>query len=319
MEYYLIAFIIDLIVGDPHFLPHPIKFIGNYINLIEKVTRKIAKTSFALKIAGVFLLCSTILVSMAIVYIPLQILKYFGANYYIVGVIYFSYSILSTKCLKDEALKVKEALEVSLEAARKQVAFIVGRDTNELKKDEIIKATIETVAENTTDGIIAPLLFLFLGGPILAMAYKGVSTLDSMVGYKNDKYIDYGWASAKMDDILNFIPARIAGFVMVFASFIVNLDIRASLKILLRDNNKHASPNSAWTEAAAAGALNIQLGGTHTYSGKEIYKPTIGDEYKSVDIADILEMNRLMISTSCLFMIFSWLMHMLISYSNIIS
>lgn len=314
MKYYLFAFITDLIIGDPYYFPHPIKIIGNFISGMEKQLRKLFKTPIALKIAGVILLISTVLVSMSIVYIPLQLLKSINPVYYTVGVVYFSYAILSTKCLKDEAVKVKNALEKSLETGRKQVGFIVGRETTHLSEEEVIKATIETVAENTTDGVIAPLLFLFIGGPVMAMAYKGVSTLDSMVGYKNEKYIDFGWASAKMDDVFNFIPARLAGFIMVLASAVIRFDYKRSWAIMLRDHDKHQSPNSAWTEAAAAGALNIQLGGTHTYFGKEIVKPTIGDNTKGAKVTDIIKMNQLMIVTSCIFMGVGLLVGWLVSW-----
>lgn len=303
LYYIAIAFIIDLIIGDPYFLPHPIVLIGKFISFMEKLLRKFSTNPKALKGAGVVLLITTVMFSASIVLVPLFMLRQFGEPFYIVGYVYFSYAILSTKCLKDEAVKVKKALEKSLEDGRRQVGYIVGRDTTELSKDEVIKATIETVAENTTDGIIAPLFFLFIGGPALAMAYKGVNTLDSMVGYKNEKYINFGCASAITDDILNFIPARISGFVMAGASIIAQFDFKKSLQILLRDHDKHNSPNSAWTEAAAAGALNIQLGGTHTYFGKEVYKPTIGDYTKDVAVEDIDRMNKLMLVTCCLFMV----------------
>lgn len=303
LYYIAIAFVIDLIVGDPYFLPHPIVLIGKFISFMEKCLRKVASTPKALKRAGVVLLITTVIFSASMVLIPLFLLKQIGEPFYIAAYIYFSYAILSTKCLKDEAVKVRNALEKSLADGRKQVGYIVGRDTRELSKDEVIKATIETVAENTTDGIIAPLLFLLVGGPALAMAYKGVNTLDSMVGYKNEKYIDFGCASAITDDILNFIPARISGFIMAAASMIVQFDFKKSLEILLRDHDKHSSPNSAWTEAAAAGALNIQLGGAHTYFGKEVYKPTIGDQTRNVVVEDINHMNKLMLATSCLFMV----------------
>ncbi len=303
LYYIAIAFVIDLIVGDPCFLPHPIVLIGKFISFMEKQLRKVACSPKALKRAGVVLLITTVIFSASIVLVPLFILKQIGKPLYIAAYIYFSYAILSTKCLKDEAVKVKKALEKSLEDGRRQVGYIVGRDTTELSEDEVIKATVETVAENTTDGIIAPLLFLFIGGPALAMAYKGVNTLDSMVGYKNERYIDFGSASAITDDILNFIPARVSGFVMVAASMIAQFDFKKSLEILLRDHDKHNSPNSAWTEAAAAGALNIQLGGTHTYYGKEVYKPTIGDYTKEIEVVDIDHMNKLMLVTCCLFMV----------------
>ncbi|MFZ7120680.1 MAG: adenosylcobinamide-phosphate synthase CbiB [Eubacteriaceae bacterium] len=307
MKLLLIAFILDLIFGDPYWLPHPIKLIGTFINYMEKNIRKIAKSDLSLKIYGVILLCITVVFSVLIVYVPLELLKKFGPIYYNIGFVYFSYTVLSTKCLANEAKKVMQALAVSLDEGRRRVAYIVGRDTKELQEQEVIKATIETVAENTTDGIIAPLIFLFIGGPVLAMAFKAVSTLDSMVGYQNEKYRDLGWASAKTDDILNYIPARISGFIMVIAAFILRYDYANSYSILLRDHDKHKSPNSAWTEAAAAGALNIQLGGSHEYFGKTVYKPSIGENLRTVEINDILKMNKLMITTSIIFISFIYL------------
>ena len=211
--------------------------------------------------------------------------------------VYFSYTALGTSCLAREAKKVGQALEDSVEAGRKRLRYIVGRDTANLRKDEIIKATAETVAENATDGSVSVLLYLFLGGPVLAYFFKAVNTLDSMVGYKNEKYIDIGWASARFDDVLNYIPARITGILMVLSAYIVRLNGSSSFRILRRDHANHASPNCAWTEAAAAGALGLMLGGTHEYYGKIIEKPTIGEDINKPDVADIKRMNRLMYTT----------------------
>lgn len=294
------AFIIDLIFGDPYWFPHPIKLIGHFINNTEKILRKIFISNRSLKFAGILLLLLTVIFGVFITIVPLWILFKLHPIAYWIGIVFFSYTVISTRCLAFESNMVKKELSVSLENGRKRVSYIVGRDTKNLSHEEVIKATIETVAENTTDGIIAPILYLFIGGPVLAMIYKCVSTLDSMVGYKNEKYIDFGWASAKFDDVLNFIPARLAGFIMVFSSFIIRYDNKNSLKILLRDHDKHQSPNSAWTESAAAGALNIQLGGTHEYFGKQVYKPTIGDETRKPELEDIARMNKLMVATACI-------------------
>lgn len=307
------AFIIDLILGDPYWFPHPIKLIGFFITKVDKLLRKYAFDHRSERIAGVVLLLLTIMFGVVITALPLYILYRLGAIYYMCGVVFFSYTSISARCLAYEANMVSKELSISLQNGRNRVAYIVGRDTKDLTEEEVIKATIETVAENTTDGIIAPLIYLLIGGPVLSMAYKCVSTLDSMVGYKNEKYINIGWASAKTDDILNYIPARIAGFIMTIAAFLLRYDYKNAYKILLRDHDKHQSPNSAWTEAAAAGALDIQLGGTHNYFGKTIYKPTIGENINKPSLNDISRMNKLMITTSILFMLIALVVNLLIN------
>lgn len=299
----ILGYIIDIVVGDPYWFPHPVRFIGNLISTFEKCIRKFAKTDRALKIGGVFLLVLTVAITGLVMWAILWALSLAGEVYLFVGQVFFSWLILSTKCLAYEAKMVYRSFDGGLEAARKRVAYIVGRDTNELTEEEVIKATIETVAENTTDGIISPLIYLLIGGPVLGMMFKAVSTLDSMVGYKNNKYLYLGWASAKFDDVLNYIPARMTGYIMVLASYICRLDGKSSYKILKRDRRNHKSPNCAWSESAAAGALQIQLGGTHNYFGKSVYKPTIGDDIKHVQKDDILKMNRLMYVTSVLSLI----------------
>jgi adenosylcobinamide-phosphate synthase len=294
----ILGYVIDLVVGDPYWFPHPVRFIGKLINMLEKCIRKVAKTDRALKIGGVFLLVLTVAITGGVMLAILWALSLAGEVYLFVGQVFFSWLILSTKCLAFEAKMVYKSFDGGIEAARKRVAYIVGRDTESLTEDEIIKATVETVAENTTDGIISPLVYLLIGGPVLGMMFKAASTLDSMVGYKNDKYLYLGWASAKFDDVLNYIPARLTGFIMVVASFICRLDGKSSYKILKRDRRNHKSPNCAWSESAAAGALGIELGGTHNYFGKSVYKPTIGDATREVNKNDILKMNKLMYVTS---------------------
>ncbi|MEG0767462.1 MAG: adenosylcobinamide-phosphate synthase CbiB, partial [Clostridia bacterium] len=192
------------------------------------------------------------------------------------------------------------ALRQGLEAGRKQVARIVGRDTAALSETEIICATVETVAENTTDGVIAPLLYGMLGGPVLAMGFKAASTLDSMVGYLDPKYRDIGWASARLDDVLNYVPARLCALLLCLSAWILRLDGANAVRMVRRDHRNHRSPNCAWSEAAVAGALHIQLGGTHTYFGKPIEKPTIGDDDRAPTSTDIAQANRMLYVTSML-------------------
>jgi len=187
-----------------------------------------------------------------------------------------------------------------VEAGRRQVARIVGRDTQSLSKEEIIKATIETVAENTTDGVISPLFYAAIGGPILLWGFKAASTLDSMVGYLDEKYRDIGWSSAKLDDVFNYIPARITAVLMCVSAFLTGLDGQNAWRIVKRDHANHKSPNCAWSESAAAGALHIQLGGTHDYFGKPIEKPTIGDADRTPSAADIHNANKLLYATSAM-------------------
>ena len=205
------------------------------------------------------------------------------------------YQLLATKSLKTETMKVYDALkEGDLEKARHAVSMIVGRDTQALNEEGVAKAAVETVAENSSDGVVAPLLFLAIGGPVLGFFYKAVNTLDSMVGYKNDKYLYFGRFSAKLDDVLNYIPARISGLLLVAASPLAGLSISGAWRIWLRDRRNHASPNSAQTEAAAAGALEVQLAGDAYYFGKLYKKPTIGAPIRPVEYEDIRRMNRLM-------------------------
>ena len=198
---------------------------------------------------------------------------------------------------------MRKALEQGLPEARKQVARIVGRDTLNLNEEEIVKATVETVAENTTDGVISPLFWALLGGPVLLWGFKAASTLDSMVGYTDEKYRDIGWSSARLDDILNYLPARLTALLMTCAAYLAGLDGKNAFRIVCRDHANHRSPNFAWSEAAAAGAMHIQLGGTHEYFGKPVEKPTIGDADRPAERKDIGDANKLLYITSGLMMI----------------
>ena len=294
----LAGFLLDLLIGDPENWPHPVIWIGKYISRAEA---RIRKRGGNLRVGAVWLTLRTVLLSMAVTAALLFILSLLGRWALFIGMSLISWTALSAKCLAVEARGVAAALGESLERGRVQVGRIVGRDTRELSEREIICATVETVAENTTDGVISPMLWLALGGPVLAMGFKAASTLDSMVGYLDERYRDIGWSSAKLDDAFNFIPARLCGALMCLCARLCGLNARGAWRVLRRDHANHLSPNCAWSESAVAGALGIQLGGTHSYFGKTIVKPTIGDALREVEIADIARTLRLMYAASAAF------------------
>lgn len=294
----VIAYLLDLVIGDPYSFPHPVRFIGNLIRFTEGKIRIIFKSKKQLKIGGFLLWTITVGFTALVTNLILNLLCINNIFYVIIASIIL-YTTLSTKCLANEAKKIYEVLKTGdIEKSRKQLSYIVGRDTTSLNENEIIRATVETVAENTVDGIISPMMYGFIGGPVLAMAYKAINTLDSMVGYKNEKYGDIGFASAKIDDIANFIPARITPFFMMIASFILGFNSKKSIKIAMRDRKNHKSPNCAYAEGAVAGALEVQLGGTNMYFGEKVYKPTIGDKDRELEAEDILRTNKIMYLTS---------------------
>ena len=290
-----LGFALDLMIGDPAWLYHPVCIIGKYIAHVEKRLRSHGGN---LRRSAVLLTTSTVLLTMGSVAVILFLLSLLGRIPLLIGMTFLSWLGIAVKSLADEAKGVEKALEQGLEAGRRQVGRIVGRDTKCLNEEEIIKATVETVAENTTDGVISPMLYCALGGPVLMWGFKAASTLDSMVGYLDEKYCDIGWSSAKLDDVLNFIPARITAALLCVAAFLTKLDGRNAWRIVKRDHANHKSPNCAWSEAAAAGALHIQLGGTHDYFGKPVEKPTIGDEDRYAMRGDIGKTNRLLYAAS---------------------
>ncbi|HYF82085.1 MAG TPA: adenosylcobinamide-phosphate synthase CbiB [Clostridia bacterium] len=298
------AFLVDLVLGDPPSMPHPVRLIGTYISSFEKYVRRLAKSELGTKAAGVFLLITTAGLSYLL---PWSILRFAGRVnpylYHIVNVL-LMYTCIAARCLSDEGGRIYNALlEGDLEKSRKLLSMIVGRDTYSLNESGITRGAVETVAENTSDGVIAPLFYMFIGGAPLAMAYKAVNTLDSMVGYKNDRYLHFGWASARFDDIANYIPARLTGILMVLASMLLGLDYKRSFQILIRDSRNHSSPNSGFPESAAAGALGVQLGGTNHYFGKPVEKPTIGEPSRSMNKNDIKAVIRLMYTAAILALI----------------
>ena len=300
-----LAFLLDSAFGDPVWLYHPIRIIGKWISFMEKVLRRIFPGGrYGERMAGAVLLVMVVLPAFLI---PGGLLYMAGKIHpwaaWILEV-FWMYQILAMKCLKAEALKVYDALaKQDLPLARQRLSWLVGRDTENLSAEEVVKATVETVAENTTDGVVAPMVFMAVGGAPLGFAYKAVNTLDSMVGYRNDKYRYFGTASARADDVVNFIPARLTGILMVIAAALCRYDVSGSWRCFLRDRNKHLSPNSAQTESACAGALGIQLGGTHDYFGKPVEKPTLGDAKRKAAPEDIRRANRLMTATSILALI----------------
>lgn len=290
------AYILDLIFGDPYSFPHPVKFIGNMIARLEKFffSTSINKLLSGL-ITFLIVVVTTYFATFLLINISYSLNSYLG----IAVEILLTYTVLSAKCLEVEAVKVQRELRAkNLENSRKSLSYIVGRDTKELDFAQIIKAVIETVAENTVDGVISPIFYLCLGGVPLAMAFKAISTLDSMIGYRNEKYEEFGKVSARADDVANFIPARLSIIFFTISAFLLRLDYKNAFLICMRDRKNHLSPNCAYSESLTAGALGIQLGGSHYYGGRLVEKQKIGDDLRKADVDDITKtVNMLRIVT----------------------
>lgn len=295
------GYFLDILIGDPRQLPHPVRAIGLLISNTEKVLRK--KDRF-LKFKGLVLL---IFVSFLSFIIPYILLKFLNSINVLVGVIISSlliFQILATKSLYTETIKVYKALNCgNIQLAKKELSYLVSRDCETMEEEDIIRSTIETISENIVDGITSPLFYIMLGGAPLGMFYKAVNTLDSMVGYKNEKYMDFGYFSAKFDDVINFIPARLTSYLIVFSSFVLRLNYKDSYTILKRDKANHSSPNSGYAEAPVAGALGIRLGGKVSYFGVIHNKPTMGNEDRRPNIEDIKSTHKIMFLTSVLTLI----------------
>lgn len=290
MKSILIAILLDILIGDPYWFPHPVKLMGRFISMEENLARKLTTSKTGLKVAGLLIVIINICLGFFIPYFILISVKGNSLIYTIINT-YIIYSCLAARCLHSEAIKVSKALSLGLEQGRKRLSFIVGRDTSGLNEEEIIKATVETVAENTSDGVIAPLLFIIIFGSPFGIVYKFVNTMDSMLGYMNDKYFDLGYFPAKIDDVFNFIPARLTSLLMIIGS-IGRFNIKEAYRILKRDRLSHKSPNSGYPESTVAGLLGIQLGGSNYYHGELVFKPTIGDyknQIKSVHINNTIE------------------------------
>ena len=298
----LLGFLLDLLLGDPRWLPHPIRAIGALIAALEKALRRLFPKRQGGELAGGAALVILVLaLSGGFTLLVLWLCGQVGLWLRFLAETVLCYQLLATRSLKGESMKVYQALKAGdLEGARHAVSMIVGRDTQRLDEAGVARAAVETVAENASDGVIAPLFFLAIGGAPLGMVYKAVNTMDSMVGYKNDRYLWFGRCAAKLDDLVNFIPARLAGLLMCLGAGFSGFDGPNALRIFRRDRKNHKSPNSAHTEAAAAGALHIQLGGPNYYFGKLVDKPAIGDADHPVEPLDIVRVNRLMYATAFL-------------------
>lgn len=295
---YSIVYIMDLILGDPHWFPHPVRFIGKLITLLEKLLYRFSCKKFTGGVLAILTIGITFLIS------------FYLAKLSPILEIFFLYTTLATKSLADEGFRVcKVLVEGDMEKAKKELAYLVSRDTNSMDVTQIVRSILETISENTVDGVIAPMFFAFVGSFFtiegvslalpFAMGYKAINTLDSMVGYKNDKYIDFGMVSAKIDDMANFIPARIAGgFIIPIGAFLLRMDYKSAWRIFFRDRLNHSSPNSGHSEAAFAGALGVQFGGRTSYFGKWHDKPTIGDKLKHFGIPDVKRGIRLLYVSS---------------------
>lgn len=296
----VMGYILDLIFGDPYWMPHPVRFIGNLISILEKVIRRfMPKTKRGEYIGGIILTVMVVSISMVIPLVIILMAKSINTYLALTVETFMCYQILATKSLKVESMKVYDELAKNdLPSARKAVSMIVGRDTKDLTFSGVAKAAVETVAENTSDGIIAPMIFIAIGGAPMGFFYKAINTLDSMVGYKNERYINFGRFAAKLDDVVNYLPARISAYQMILSSFFLRYDYKNAFKIYKRDRYNHASPNSAQTESVCAGALDVQLAGNAYYFGKLYEKPTIGDDIREINYDDIKKANRLLYCTS---------------------
>ena len=314
MCYHIIAFIagfvLDLLIGDPHFIPHPVRLIGSLISFLDKRLNSDVKYNSSENEAnltkykrGVLLAFTVIFVTFAVSVIIL--VAAYSINLYagVIAEAVMTWQILATKCLRVESMRVYDALSTDgVDAGRRAVSMIVGRDTSVLDEAGVTRAAVETIAENTSDGVIAPMLYTAIGGPVLGFVYKAVNTMDSMLGYKNDKYMYFGRFAARLDDVVNFIPARISAYLMIGAAFIGGrqFDEKNAYRIFKRDRFNHASPNSAQTESVCAGALRVQLAGDAVYFGRLVKKKYIGDRLREIEFEDIKRANRLMYITAFL-------------------
>ena len=307
---FIAGFVLDLLIGDPHFIPHPVRLIGSLISFCDKrlncdagynISEK--KLNLIKYKRGMLLAFTVIFATFAISVII--IVAAYSINLYagLIAEAVMTWQILATKCLRVESMRVYDALKTDgVDAGRRAVSMIVGRDTSVLDAAGVTRAAVETIAENTSDGVIAPMFYTAIGGPVLGFVYKAVNTMDSMLGYKNDKYMYFGRFAARLDDVVNFIPARISAYLMIAAAFIGGrqFDGKNAYRIFKRDRFNHASPNSAQTESVCAGALRVQLAGDAVYFGKLVKKKYIGDGLREIEYEDIKRANRLMYITAFL-------------------
>ena len=312
----------DIVIGDPHNIPHPIKWIGNLIafldrkllgNVPDQIPDPTDRNAAAEKRKGALLAATVILITALLSVISVALPYLINVKLGIIAEAVLTCYVLAATSLRRESMKVYHHLASGdIEGARKAVSMIVGRDTSVLDETGITKAAVETVAENFSDGVIAPMIYTAIGGPAAGLIYKSINTMDSMIGYRNDRYMNFGTAAAKLDDAVNYIPSRISALLLIAASAVLpgGYDPASAFRIWRRDRSNHKSPNAAQTESACAGALGLQLAGDAQYFGKIVHKPYIGDPVRPVQAADIIRVNRLMTAASllgeliCLIMIF---------------
>ena len=307
---FIAGFVLDLLIGDPHFIPHPVRLIGSLISFCDKRLNCDAGYNISEKKVNLIKYKRGMLLAFTVIFATFAmsviiIVAAYSINLYagLIAEAVMTWQILATKCLRVESMRVYDALRTDgVDAGRRAVSMIVGRDTSVLDAAGVTRAAVETIAENTSDGVIAPMLYTAIGGPVLGFVYKAVNTMDSMLGYKNDKYMYFGRFAAKFDDVVNFIPARISAYLMIAAAFIGGrqFDGKNAYRIFKRDRFNHASPNSAQTESVCAGALRVQLAGDAVYFGKLVKKKYIGDGLREIEYEDIKRANRLMYITAFL-------------------
>ncbi len=293
----LLALALDQLLGDPRWFPHPVRLVGWLQLRLETLTRQYFPPKTAGFITVVLSLSCVIIITVLLLLAAISI----HPIAYHITTVFILYTCFAARDLARHGRWVHQALALDdLELSRTRVGWIVGRDTAELDTSGVARAGVESVAESLVDGVTAPLLYAFLGGPVGAMLYKVINTGDSMFGYKNKQYQEFGWTAAKLDDAANYIPARLTAWLIPLAAFLLGLDYKGSWAILRRDCRNHASPNSGYSEAAVAGALGIRLGGTNIYFGKPVEKPTIGDDLTSANAGHLLQAIRLMELTTLL-------------------
>ena len=293
------AYAVDAVLGDPKTWPHPVRLLGWMVNQGERWIRKSARSERGLRAGGIVLTAGLSSLAYATTWGLVQGAA--GVSHWLgmATTIYLAYTTLAARDLHDHAAGILAALDRhDLSTARLALSLIVGRDTEKLEEPEVIRATVEAIAENASDGVVAPLLYLAVGGAPLAMAYKAVNTLDSMVGYRTSQYRSLGWASARLDDVMNFIPARLTGLLFVCAAFVWGLHGRVAWQVMRRDGHRHPSPNSGVPEAAMAGALGVRLGGTNYYHGVRSERPLLGDPREGLEPCHIRMALKLMWSAS---------------------
>lgn len=304
MEKYMmiLAVLADLFIGDPKTKLHPVALMGTFIGWLEKILLREGDTPTQKRRKGMVLVCAVLMIIYSLAVMLAVFLLSLGPWWFFGGSIFFLVFCIAPRSLAEAGIAIKGHLEAgNIEQARARVSWVVGRDTDRMDESEATRATVETIAENIVDGVISPLFYFFLGGFPLAMMYRAVNTMDSMIAYKNEKYIDFGYAAAKLDDVFNYIPARITAFLLIVSAFILRYDGRKAAEIVQRDADKHPSPNGGYPESAVAGALHIRLGGTNYYGGEEHFRAYMGDAQEKLCAKHIDQTIRLLYVTTILF------------------